>query len=206
MRANMTNKEEAECLKQWWKSYGQGILLAVIIGLCIGAGYRYFSSKHQQAMMNASNIYQQTLALGTATSANMDAAAKALEKNYPKSIYTQLSQLQTAEKLVEQKKYQEVITILQSITVSAKMPGLVQLASLKEAQLYLQLNQPQKALNAVTTVTDESFQAMIDSIKASAYAQLNQPVQAQTYLQKAIAGYNALKINTTLLRLNQGLK
>lgn len=206
MRKNMTNKEEAEWLKEWWKNYGQGILLAVIIGLCIGFGWRYWNTQRQQKAYAASELYQQTQAVLSTSNSNVETAIKALKKTHPNSIYTQLASLAAAKTAVQNKKYAEAITGLKTIMAKPQLPMLGQIARIRIAEVQMQMGQPQQALTTLSTVTDKSFQPMIDNEKAAAYIQLKQLDQAKNYLQKAIDGYNQLHIDTTLLRLNEGLK
>ena len=205
MRQNMTNKEEAEWLMQWWKNYGQGILLAVIIGLALGFGWRYWNGERHQKALQASVIYAQTQKALSSNQAAIEAAQAELKKVYPKTIYTQLAALDTANQLVADKKYQQAIKILEPVINFQKIPAVAQLARLKIAQLQMELNKPQQALAMLNTVADKSFAPLINNDKARAYALLNQPLKAKQALQDAITGYKALNIDTSMLKLNAGL-
>jgi predicted negative regulator of RcsB-dependent stress response len=204
MLQHMTNKEEADWLKQWWKNYGQGIALAVIIGLVLGYGYRHWSAQRNQKALNASVVYQQAQ-LGISPTV-MQAAEEQLKKEYPKSIYTQLNSLDQVNKLITKGKYQQAISALQPIVLHSKIPALSQLASLKIAQLQNQLEQPQKALTVLNKVIDTNFQPLVAQERANSYRLLKQPEKAMASLNKAIAGYDKLNIDSSLLRLNAGLK
>jgi len=206
MRQHMSNKEEAEWLKQWWKDYGQGILLAVIIGLALSFGWRYWRGERQQKNFQASSIYQQTQATSSSTAAGVLLAQQALAKKFPKTIYGQLNSLQMANGYVAKKKYSAALKVLANVSAQPKLPALGQLALLKTAQIQNQLNQPHKALSTLKTVVDSSFQPMIDYQKSNAYALLKDSVNNKLYLNKAIAGYKNLKLDTSLLRLNAGLQ
>ena len=204
MRENMTNKEEAEWLKEWWKNYGQSILIAVIVGLCAGFGYKYFKRHEQQRAIQASDLYMQTQTMPNST-ASAKAATKVLMREYGHSIYAQMAALSQAKHLALQSKYQQAIQTLKPILTKPAMPGIGQLTQVRVAQLYLQLKQPQQALDAIAVVNDKSFLPMVDMLRASAYRQLGQDSKAQHALQQAIVGYDKLSIDTSMLRLNKGM-
>jgi predicted negative regulator of RcsB-dependent stress response len=203
---HMTNKEEAQWLINWWKNYGQGILIAVIIGLGLGFGWRYWTEQNQQKDFEASNLYQQIQNAQQANGASIDAAKDGLQKSYPNSIFTQLSILDDTKKAVSLGHDAQAITLLQTVVAKPKIPALASLARLQIAQLYLAQNQPTKALDVLNAISDSSFEGLIDNNKAQAYALLNQPEMAKVYLNKAIDAFNALHIDTSLLKLNAGFK
>ena len=203
---HMTNKEEAQWLINWWKNYGQGILIAVIIGLGLGFGWRYWTEQNQQKDFEASNLYQQIQNAQQANAASIDAAKDGLQKSYPNSIFTQLSILDDAKQLVSLGHVDQAITQLQTVVTKPKIPTLASLARLQIAQIYIAQNQPTQALDSLNAISDSSFEGLIDNNKAQAYALLNQPEMAKVYLNKAIDAFNALNIDTSLLKLNAGFK
>ena len=203
---NMTNKEEAQWLMQWWKNYGQGILIAVMIGLVFGFGWRYWNAQNQKKSFKAFDMYQQIQPDMNVNTASIEAAKNALRKNYPNSIYMQLTVLDDVNQLATQGLYAKAIDSLQPIIAKPKIAALGSLASIETAQLYNQLNQPQKSLDSLNAVSDPSFEGLVDNEKALAYSLLNEPVQAGIYLNKAIDIFNQLHIDTSLLMLNAGFK
>ncbi len=56
-----TDQEEVEKLKRWWKTYGNALLLGVVLGLAILFGSRYWTSYQEQKAEAASTLYSQLL-------------------------------------------------------------------------------------------------------------------------------------------------
>jgi predicted negative regulator of RcsB-dependent stress response len=203
---NITNKEEAQWLMQWFKNYGQAILIAVIVGLGVGFGWRHWDSQTQEKNFAASDLFQQAQATDDAHSDASRAAKMALQKNYAHSMYAQLTLLDDAKQFANQGQYDLAMTALQRVIAQPKIPALGSLASLQLAQILLANKQPSKALDTLNAIIDPSFEGLVDNEKALAYALLNQPEQASAYLKKAIAILNASNVDTSLLRLNAGFQ
>ena len=155
----MTNKEEAEWLMSWWKNYGQGIVFAVVIGLIIGFGWKYWHNSQQQKAMHASVLYQQTQPTMTSSPAVLKASQKALQKEFPKSLYTQLTYLQQSNSLVKAKKYKQANALLNKIIANPKLPALGQMAQLKVAQILIEMKKPHQYGEALIKIFIVAYKA-----------------------------------------------
>ncbi len=56
-----TEQEEVEKLRRWWKTYGNALLLGIVLGLAILFGNRYWTSYQDQQAEAASALYGQLL-------------------------------------------------------------------------------------------------------------------------------------------------
>ncbi len=56
-----TDQEQVEKLKQWWKTYGNALLLGIVLGLAILFGNKYWTDYKQQRAASASALYDQLL-------------------------------------------------------------------------------------------------------------------------------------------------
>ena len=54
----MTDKEEREFIKKWWNDYGKLLMVAVVVGLCVGFGWRYWRQHKITMSEQASATYQ----------------------------------------------------------------------------------------------------------------------------------------------------
>jgi predicted negative regulator of RcsB-dependent stress response len=55
------DQEQVEKLKQWWKTYGNALLLGIALGLAILFGNKYWTNYKQQQAAAASALYDQLL-------------------------------------------------------------------------------------------------------------------------------------------------
>jgi predicted negative regulator of RcsB-dependent stress response len=206
MHDRMTNKEEAQLLMSWWKNYGQGIVIAVVIGLIIGFGYRYWKSHRTEQAMAASVLFQQYQAQSHMAPVQSSATLGAMKKEFSSSVFTQLAALSKASELATNKSYPQALALLKPVQAKAALPILQELASIRAARIYLQLKRPQKALGVLAQASDNSLQPVIESVQAQAYGQLGQSAKAAAMMQQAIASYKKNKLDPSLLELNAGLK
>jgi len=60
---DMTDREQIDMLKKWWKDYGQSIAIAIMVGLVLSFGWRYWRAHQQQQVEQASSLYQTMMIL-----------------------------------------------------------------------------------------------------------------------------------------------
>lgn len=56
-----SDQEQVEKLKQWWKTYGNALLLGIALGLAILFGNKYWTDYKHQRAASASALYDQLL-------------------------------------------------------------------------------------------------------------------------------------------------
>ena len=203
MRADMTNKEEAEFLKQWWHNYGKAILTAVIIGLGVGYGWRYWQQLKLNKATEASQIYQQLLVADKQGQPETTRAQLLgqLVKQYPTSSYTSLAQFLTASDDVSNQRYALAQKSYQWVVDQGRNKSLQQVARLRLAKIYLYQKQYQSALNSLATVNDKSYLPMVEGLRGDVYASQNKKQQALASYTKAEQGLHKLGVENPLIKL-----
>ena len=105
MSVYMTEEEQLEVIKKWWKRYGNivTVLLSVIL-LCI-AGYRYMHWHQNKLTQQASVIYENMMvALSNQNTKSVRAYANELIKDYGNSVYADAAHLTLAKVYVSKNK------------------------------------------------------------------------------------------------------
>lgn len=202
MAYTATDREQIEEIKKWWNSYGKSIAVAVVIGLIIGFGWRYWQRYETAEEMSASVMYQTTLmaAARQQTDAALDYVSK-LQNDFSKSVYATLGGLVAAKAAVVAEKYSKAHSQLEWVIQHGKAPAFKQVARLRDARVLLQMKQPAKAHQVLATVDDKDFQPQIDVTQGDIYQAQGKSKQAHDLYVKADAAYKAFGMTNPFLKL-----
>lgn len=66
MSVHLTEEEQIESLKRWWKDYGKTVVIAVLVAVVGYFGYTTWQDQKRQKAENASVVYEQLLKLANA--------------------------------------------------------------------------------------------------------------------------------------------
>lgn len=202
MAYTATDREQIEEIKKWWNTYGKSIAVAVIIGLIIGFGWRYWQRYEKAEEMSASTMYQ-TVLLSSATGkpeATFSYVAK-LQKDFGSSVYATLASFSAAKVAVQNKKYDIANTQLSWVMQKGKTPAYKQIARLRDARVLLQMKEPALAEKVIATVDDKDYQPMIDTVQGEVLLAQGKKKQAQEMFAKAETSYKAAGMTNPFLKL-----
>jgi len=185
---HLTEQQQIEQLKEWWKKHGTSTLVTFIIVFCLGLGWRLWMQHYEAKLERGSTHYEELL---NAVVNNDDTAAlkqaNLLKNNYVHTPYAALATLMLARSDVYRNDYADAEGQLNWVMQHASTRSLREVARLRLARINLQLGQPQQSLLLLQKVDDASYAVMIDEIKGDAYAALNQIDMARQSYQKALA-------------------
>lgn len=198
----LTDKEQVEMLQEWWKDYGKAIAIAVVVGLAIGFGWRYFRQHKVEHAEKASVIYQAMLTADSKKEyATAQQYATELVQRYNHTPYADMASLTWAREAVLQNNYQLALTQLHWVIDNSKIPTLKQIARLRASRVLLAQNKSQEALNVLKIVNDLMYQPLIDQIKGDAYAALGNHKASTASYQSAQTGLLAAGMEDPLLNM-----
>lgn len=200
MRA--TDKEQIEMLREWWDEYGKAIAIAVVVGLLIGFGWRYWSQHQLNYANKASTIYQSLLIADQKKDfATAQHYVEDLTKNFAKTPYAALANFYLARKASEQKNYPLAVSSLEKVMNQSKIDSFKQIARLRTARVFIEEAKPEQALSLLAKVDDKAFDPVIESVKGDAYAALGNKTAAKEAYQKAQEGLTANGIEDPLIAM-----
>lgn len=183
---DLTDKEQIELLKKWWRDYGKSITVAIVLGLGIGFGWRYWHQYQTHYAERASDIYAQ---LQVATAQNQKDLAQQLTtqllQHYSKTPYASVAALMAAKNAVAQKNYSAAFQQLNWVMQHAKLPSLKQIARLRAARVLLAQHQPQAAMQLLQPEDDASYRSIIATVKGDIYTALGNTQEATKAYQTA---------------------
>lgn len=183
----LTEEEQVERIRAFWKEYGLAIVGGIVIAIVVVLAWRYYQGYETKKNQAASLVYTTLInsALSKQEQSAIDAANE-LKKNYTSTPYAGLAALWLAKNAVDEQQYATASQQLNWVLTHASMNALRQTARLRLAQIDLQQNQPQQALQLLKTVNDRAYLGMIDETRGDAYLMLNQIAQANSVYQQAL--------------------
>lgn len=189
----VSEKEQLESIKKWWQENGKFIAIAIVLGLAIGLGWRYWHTIEKRRAENASMIYQSVLNANAKNKlSTVQGGAKILMENFSRSPYASLAALLAAKASVSNHQLPIALTQLQWIVQHAPQKRLKQIARLSIARILLAEGNATAALTELKTVDDKSFEPLIDWVKGDGYVQEKNAKLAQQYYtqaKNALAGF-----------------
>ena len=183
----LTDEEQVERLRAWWKEYGLAIVAGIIIAIIVVVGWRYYSSYKTKVSQSASLVYT-TMINSTFSDQQASAiqAANTLKTKFSKTPYAAYAALWLAKNAVEQNNYQQALSQLQWAQQHTSMPAVAQVALLRMAEINLQMNKPQQALQLLKTVKDKAYLGLVDEARGDAYLQMKNTAAATAAYQQAL--------------------
>ncbi|MCC5791816.1 MAG: tetratricopeptide repeat protein [Legionellaceae bacterium] len=187
MSVYMTEEEQIESIKQWWKKYGNYITATLSVILLLIAGARYWNWHQDKVKTQASIAYEHMMISYTNQKAKeTQAYANELLKQYGRTTYADAARLLLAKQLVEKKQYQQARDYLNTVVQSSTMPAFQQIARTRLARLLLVNQQYQEAIDTLSTVPDTAYLPLINELKGDIYTAMGESDKALSFYAHAI--------------------
>lgn len=183
MSIYMTEDEQIEAIKKWWKRYNNVVIVSVSVVMLMVSGYRYWTWHEQKVTQLASNTYEQLmLAFSNHDNKSVRGYANQLVTDYDKTVYADVARLTLAKLYVERENYPRAREELSYVATNSKVPAMKQIAKIRLARLLVADKSYDSALNELTSVTDSAYMPVINELKGDIYAAIGQyPKAALSY-------------------------
>lgn len=175
MSVYMTEDEQLEVIKKWWKRYGNQVtvFLSVIL-LCI-AGYRYMNWHQDRLKQEASTTYEHMMvALSNQNIKEVRSFANDLIKNYENTVYGDAAHMTLAKIYVSKNKLGQAKNELQRVASKGSMNALKQMAKIRIARLLAAEKSYPEALKQLGTIDDAVYLPVVNELKGDIYGETGQ--------------------------------
>ena len=183
MEIYLTEKEQIEQIKKWWRQYGKLTLLSLVVVLALVFGWRAWTKHETQIAVNASVAYEQLFTVMTNNdTAAVTTLAQNLMTNFQTSPYAADAALILAKVEVQQNNLAGASTNLRWVLENAKNNAVRQVARLRLARIMIAEKQAPDALTLLDTIDDPTYVGAIDYVKGDAFlAQGNKAKAREQY-------------------------
>jgi predicted negative regulator of RcsB-dependent stress response len=201
----LTDDEQAEALKSWWRENWAWVLAGVVLGLGLLAGWQYYQryiTQRAEAAAVALNEYAVAMVSDKAKAATL---FKDLTGKYQATPYAPQAQLLQAQYAVETNDLVGAEAALRTVMADAKDSELAQVARLRLARVLLEQGKNDEALALLDISKAGGFVAQTQEIRGDALlAKQDQAGAIQAY-QAAFAAYktdNSADVSLLELKLS----
>jgi predicted negative regulator of RcsB-dependent stress response len=188
MEQYVTEEQQVEAIKRFWKENGIPIVVGAALGLGGLFGWRYYNDAQIAAQEQASATYDVVTLDMIKNEAGFSSAQSYIDENSD-SGYALLMAFKLAQQAAESKDLTEAAKQLSFAASSADSASVKAIANLRVARVQLEQGMHEQALATLDNVLDEAFLAQRQETKGDVY-------QAQQLFDKARAAYSsALEVN-----------
>ena len=192
MSIYMTETEQLEAIKKWWKRYNNIITITLSIILLVIAGFKYWNWHQEKVNQQASTTYENLmLAFSNQDNKGVRGYANQLLKDYSDTVYSDAARL-TYPKAKEELAY---------VANHSKMITLQQIAKIRLARLFTAEKSYDKALGELSEVESNAYMPVVNELRGDIYAATGQYQQAVVSYKKAITEAQAHGMGNLLLEM-----
>jgi predicted negative regulator of RcsB-dependent stress response len=186
MTEYLSEKEQIQLLKNWWKEYGPTIIATIVLFLALSTGWRYWQQHAIKQKVTASTIYSQLIETHTQKkSAETKAFAENLIKNFSRTPYASFAAMLLAKDAVAENKLDDAHKQLTWVIENSKQEDLRELARLRAARILIAENKPQEAITLLQHGKKSMYAAAKQEIIGDAIAAQQKP-DAIAHYRKAL--------------------
>lgn len=183
MSVYMTEEEQLESIKKWWKKYGNIITVIISLILLCVAGYRYMNWHQDKLKQQASAAYENMMiAFSNQNIKSVRSYANELVKGYDNTVYADAAHMTLAKVYISKDKLDEAQKELQIVATKSRMAPLKQIAKIRIARILAATKDYSSALEELSVVDDKTYLPVINELKGDIYG-------AKGQYQEAIAAY-----------------
>jgi predicted negative regulator of RcsB-dependent stress response len=165
----LTDRDQEEALRNWWRENWKWILAGIVVGLGALAGWTYFQKYRDSQAEHAAKVYAD---FHKAVDANDDARAgkllDSLAGEHASSAYTQQGRLLLAKRHVDAGRFDEALKQLRQVVDSSKDEELAHIAQLRLARLLIQTGKHDEALQQLDVEKAGAFAPQVREIRGDA--------------------------------------
>lgn len=203
MTEHLSDQEQIQMLKSWWKQYGMSLVIGLCVFLSASYGWRYWQQYLTHQKETASLIYSEVINLNDMNKVDeVKLLTENLLKDYPRTVYASLAALTVAKDAVEAGKLADAEEKLQWVVEHGKQKTLQQLAQIRLARVLLADKKPTQALAVLSKLeAATALKAEAAEVRGDILVVLGKKAEALQAYQNALAINKAKGTESPLLQM-----
>jgi len=188
MSEQLTDDEQVEAIKKWWKEYGNAIIIGLTIGLALVVGVHYWVQYKDTRARSASDVYNQFMqADGKKDAAVTQVLADKMLKKYKGTSYAALTALQLAKRDIDSGKLAEAEKHLRWAMDNPGHEVIGLIARQRLVEVMIAENKLDAALTLLDKVKDPTFDPRFAALRGDILSKQGKNEQAREAYQMALA-------------------
>lgn len=201
----LSDQEQKQLIKDWWKQYGNSILIAILVFAVANFGWRYWQQYQNRRLEAASVTYVQMMnAHDSKKDTEVNLFAKHLMQDFASSPYASLAAFMLAKDAVQANNLNLALEQLNWVIAHARDHYLIQIAKIRAARILITLNKAQDAFNLLTKVDAPELLTAVAEARGDALMALgNRDAAAKSYKEALDAANQEAASPLLKLKLEQ---
>jgi predicted negative regulator of RcsB-dependent stress response len=214
--AHLTEEEQIEALKRWWKTYGTIVLVAAVVGLGGFFAWNQYQNHRVESARKASVVYEKFAVAVTEFDADptVEQAARATQlaneviSHDSSSLYADFAALYLAKVAVQSQDYAEAKTQLEKVSNQGTNESVKELASLRLARVQAAAGEVDAALSILSGKPSPAYAAAYAEARGDVLLSQKRLAEARVAYESALQAMGTsqpmrrnlvqLKIDSTL--------
>jgi predicted negative regulator of RcsB-dependent stress response len=199
----LSEKEQVEQLRNWWKENGTYVIVGIVLGVGGIFGFNAWKSSKVELRVEASTMFEN---LADEVSDNRLESAEAIASDiyneYGTTIYSDQARLAMARLYMDQGRDQDAAETLEALVNGGNNDELKRVARLRLAKVYLYQGKPDEVLTLLSGFEDSGFAARYSEAIGDAQFALGNFDAAEAAWRKALEqDASAQLVDTGLLQM-----
>jgi len=199
----LSEKEQIEAIRGWWRENGRYIISGVVIGVALLLGLNYWNSRKAETALEASAAYESLV--NEIADGDMESArtiATGLHEKYASTVYASQARLAMAKLYMDKGRDEDAATELRALLAAEADSEAAMVGRLRLARILLYQDKPREAVDLLQGHSDTAFAARYGETLGDAYLALGETDNARDAYTVALADNpNAPTVNRTLVQM-----
>ncbi len=198
----VSESEQVDQIKRWWKDNGRALVFGLVVGLGGLTAYRYWDSSQTARAAEASLNYEHFLEmLSKAPDDNAVKSGHGIVEAYPGSIYARLTTLLLARIAVDKKDYPEAKKLLSTLTAAKDSGELANVARARLARILLAEGAVKEAQAALAAIPSTAGAERYAELRGDVLAASGDVAGARTKYLEAMVDAEKLGLDSEIVQL-----
>ena len=182
----MTEEEQVELIKSWWKKYSNVILVAVSIVLLTLSAIKYWTWHKENVVTQASIAYEKMmLSFANKDFKSVRSYSQDLIKDYKSTVYADAACFALAKIAVTNEKYTNAKKFLNIVMLHSHSTLLKDISKLRIARILLEEKDYTNALAQTESIKTKAYASIVNELKGDIYNALGKNNIAIKYYKEA---------------------
>ena len=186
MSEQLTDEEQFEVLKKWWKENGTAIIVGIVIGLGAIVGFWKWNDYNKARSLGASALYDVFVSEVSGGKTEAVKSYESLKKDFEGTSYAALAALRMAAEEYNKGETGKALAHLKWAYANPGHDSIEHIARLRLARLLVAENKLPEAENLLQNVSEPPFDAQYAAIRGDIFYRQGNADKARTSYQLAL--------------------
>ena len=202
MNDYLTDEEQIGRIKDWWKKYGNLLIIGILLIATVIFAWRWWQQHRLNVLTRASTQYEQLLFyVADDNTEEIRAQAQQLIDESSDTVYGQLAAFLLARQFVYSGDLDGAVEQLNWAIDHSRNLSIQQISRTRLARVLLEQGEQTKALSALEHIDDDTYMPLVNEIRGDIYASQQKWDESSQAYSSALSELPALGVNDQILQM-----